>query len=119
MLAMAAWLAGLAVARRSGTQGWAALTLSSSVVLLLGESVIALPRAAIIAAGGVFLAAGLRFLSRYLDVARDRPFLAYLLDGCIFAIFLLGAVARIRYLTRVAVAARSHRASPRARSPFC
>jgi diguanylate cyclase (GGDEF)-like protein/PAS domain S-box-containing protein len=93
VLAMAAWLAGLAVARRSGTQGWAALAMGSSVLLLLGDSVIALPRAAIIAAGGIFLATGLRFLSRFLDVARDRPTIAYLLDGCIFAIFLLGAVA--------------------------
>jgi len=93
VLAMAAWLTGLAVARRSGTQGWAALALGSSVVLVLGESVIAMPVAVIIAAGGVFLATGLRFLSRYLDIERDRPFLAYLLDGCIFSIFLLGAVA--------------------------
>ena len=93
VLAMAAWLAGLSVARRSGTQGGAALALGSSVLLVLGESVIALPAAATIASGGIFLATGFRFLSRYLDVARDRPVIAYLLDGCIFAIFLLGAVA--------------------------
>src|SRR5205807_1897876 len=61
--------------------------------LLLGESVVPLPTPASIAAGGVFLAAGLRFLSRYLDVSRDRPWTAYLLDGFIFAIFLLSLVA--------------------------
>ncbi len=93
VLAMAAWLAGLSVARRSGTQGWAAIALGASVVLLLGESVVPLPAPVTIGAGGLFLAAGLQFLSRYLDVSRDRPWTAYLLDGCIFAIFLLGLVA--------------------------
>ena len=33
LLAMAAWLAGLSVARRSRTQGWAAIALGASVVL--------------------------------------------------------------------------------------
>ncbi|MBI1211941.1 MAG: EAL domain-containing protein [Alphaproteobacteria bacterium] len=93
VLAMAAWLAGLSVARRSAAQGWAALALGSSVLLLLGESVIALPAAATIVAGGIFLATGFRFLSRYLDIARDRPMIAYLLDGCLFAIFMLAVVA--------------------------
>ena len=90
---MAAWLAGLSVARRSSTQGWAAIAMGASVVLLLGENVVPLPAAATIVAGGVFLGAGLRFLSRYLDVSRERPWIAYLLDGCLFAIFLLSLVA--------------------------
>ena len=93
LLAMAAWLAGLSVARRMAAQGWAALGLGASVGLLLGDSVIPLPAAAVVSAGGVFLAAGLRFLSSYLEVSRERPWLAYLLDGCIFAIFLLSLVA--------------------------
>ena len=93
VLAMAAWLAGLAVARASGAQGWAAIALGASVVLLLGDSVIALPTSVVAGAGGVFLAAGLRFLSSYLEISRQRPWLAYLLDGCIFAILLLCFVA--------------------------
>jgi diguanylate cyclase (GGDEF)-like protein/PAS domain S-box-containing protein len=85
-LAVAAWLAGLAVFRRSREPAWAALGLGSLVLLVLGSSFLAIPAEALAVIGAVMIAAGLRYVVEQLSWERERPRIALLFDGAAFAV---------------------------------
>jgi diguanylate cyclase (GGDEF)-like protein/PAS domain S-box-containing protein len=86
-LALAAWLIGLAIFRGSVEPAWAALALGALVVLILGGAFLAIPAEAQEVAGGVMIAAGLRYVVTQLAWERDRPNIALLFDGIAFAVF--------------------------------
>lgn len=86
-LAVAAWLAGLAVFRRSAEPAWAALALGGLVLLLIGGSFLAMPPEALEVVGALMIAAGLRYVVEQLSWERERPRIALMFDGAAFAIF--------------------------------
>lgn len=85
-LVMAAWLAGLAVFRRSAEPMWASLSLGGLIVLILGGTVFQLPLPALQLTGALMVAAMLRFITFHLAFDFLRPRFALLFDGAAFAI---------------------------------
>ena len=61
-IAVGAWLAGLAVFRRSTEPAWAAIGLGALVLLLLGGSFLSIAPEALQVIGAVMIAAGLRYV---------------------------------------------------------
>jgi diguanylate cyclase (GGDEF)-like protein/PAS domain S-box-containing protein len=103
LLVMAAWLAGLAVFRKSVEPAWAALSLGALIVLLLAGTVVSLPKPAQLIAGAVMIAAGLRYLTSYLSLDYARPIFALIFDGAAFAIvgFAVAAAFGVTYAVPV------------------
>ena len=86
-IAVGAWLAGLAVFRRSTEPAWAAIGLGALVLLLLGGSFLSIAPEALQVIGAVMIAAGLRYVVEQLSWERERPRIALMFDGAAFAIF--------------------------------
>lgn len=99
VLAMAAWLAGLAVFRRSIEPAWAALSLGALIVLILGSAILPVPKPILHAVGAVMIAAALRFVTSHLSLDYARPRVAVIFDGAAFAImgFALAAAFGVTY----------------------
>jgi diguanylate cyclase (GGDEF)-like protein/PAS domain S-box-containing protein len=93
LLVMVAWLSGVAVLRRSAETVWAAASLICLLILILGQSLIALPEAVLVPVGGALFACALRYLNAHLGWDYLRPRLAVLLDGMAFAIAGFAAIA--------------------------
>lgn len=98
-LAMAAWLAGLAVFRKSAEPAWAALSLAALIALILGDSFVPLSQEALHVIGAVMIAAALRYIVSHLALDYARPLFAVAFDGAAFAIvgFAIAAAFGVTY----------------------
>ncbi len=98
-LALAAWLASLAVFRWSSEPAWAALALIALVALILGGAFMAVPPPALQVLAAIMIAAGLRYVVVQLSWERARPAIALMLDGAAFALvgFACLAAAGVTY----------------------
>lgn len=103
LLVMMAWLAGLAVLRRSSEPAWAAGGLMCLLVLTLGTSLAMMPDAAVTMTGAFLFVCGLRYLIVHLNWDHTRPRVGVLVDGFAFAIFgfAVAAVAGVTYASSI------------------
>ncbi len=85
VLAMTAWLAGLAVFRRSAEPAWAALSLGALIVLILGGAILPAPKPVLLVIGALMIAAALRYITSQLSLDYARPRFALVFDGAAFA----------------------------------